>query len=221
MLRTILYREWIKLRTVLLIVLSAEFCYAMYSCIKLKFFIRQITPVKVFGVISDNNYLFFDTLKMHFIILGLIVALLQFLPEMKNKTLKLTLHLPYDNAKMLFNMLKIGMSVLLLTSLFLTLIFLGITTWYYPRELVFAYFFNLLPWILSGIFSYALCSAICLEQRWPLRFLIIFVLYYASKTFIMQNAFFAYKEGIVYFLIITLVSLFVPYYSLRRFKEGK
>ena len=221
MLKTILYREWIKLRTVLLITLSAEFCYAMYSCIKLKYFIRQITPVKVMGIINDNNYLFFNTLKMHFIILGIIVALLQFLPEMKNKTLKLTLHLPFDNARMLFNMLKIGMSVLLLTSAFLLLIFLGITSYYFPREVVFAYLFNLLPWILSGVFAYAMCSAVCLEQRWPLRFLIIFVLYYASKTFIMEDAFFAYKGGIIYFLIITLISLLTPYYSLKRFKEGK
>lgn len=221
MVRSIIFREWIKLKTVLLITLGAEICYAIYSCMELKYFIRNINPVKVIGVIGDNNYIFFHSLQTHFAIMGVIIALLQFLPEMKNKTLKLTLHLPYNNIKMLRNMLTIGVSVLLATSLFLLILFLSITSYYFPKEVVYAYLYSLLPWIASGLFSYLICSAFCIEQRWSLRFLMMFVLYFIVDTFILENAFFAYKSSILWFIACGLVSMFVPYYSLKRFKEGK
>ena len=61
----------------------------------------------------QRDVIFIDMLQYIPLIAGILMAIVQFVPEMQRKCLKLTLHLPYPELKMTGNMLLSGLVLLL------------------------------------------------------------------------------------------------------------
>ena len=92
-------------------------------------------------------------------------------PEMQRKCLKLTLHLPYSQKKMVMAMLAFG--VLALFACFATsFIIMGVyLPQHFTSELVQRILLSAAPWFLAGFAGYLLVSWICLEPTWKRRVL--------------------------------------------------
>ena len=78
---------------------------------------RNERAAHVWEVMLQRDVIFIDMLQYIPLIAGILMAIVQFVPEMQRKCLKLTLHLPYPELKMTGNMLPPGSYCFLSASL--------------------------------------------------------------------------------------------------------
>jgi hypothetical protein len=151
---------------------------------------------------------------------GILLAITQYVPELQFKRLKLTLHLPLGENKILLTMLLYGFGVVLLFVLVtLPVLLLGLSR-HFPGEIVYASCGNLLPWFLAGLASYLLASWICLEPQWKQRILNAIPGICVLSFFLMRAKSGAYQPLDPYLAGFVVVAFFFAFYSTARFKEG-
>lgn len=109
--------------------------------------------------------------KPHFILyyfylfVGIIVATSQFLPEIIQKRLKLTLHLPLNIFKNIFLHLFIGIIFICLIITLFSIPLLRIISDYYPKEIVQVVFEDSLFFTLISLLTYIFISLVIMEQN--------------------------------------------------------
>jgi hypothetical protein len=151
---------------------------------------------------------------------GVLVAITQYIPELQFKRLKLTLHLPLNENKIVFTMLLYGFgTVLLLSFVTLSVLLLGLSR-YFPAEIVRTSFQQLLPWFLSGPAAYLIASWICLEPQWKQRVLDSIPGIIALSFFFLRSKSGAYQPFDPYLIGLVIVTFSFAFYSTTRFKEG-
>lgn len=91
------------------------------------------------------------------------------------KRLKLTLHLPYPQNRMLMLMLIAGLSELIVIYLIDYLILYVYLQNILAPELTDRILLTSLPWYIGGITAYSLTSWICLEPTWKRKILNFFI----------------------------------------------
>ena len=103
---------------------------------------------------------------------SLLIGLPQFLPEITNKRIRLTLHLPVGCTAVVYTMVLYGLAVFccctLLPALLITVITLAVS---FPAEVTVATLQTLLPWLLGGMTAYFFTAMIAFEAgvEIPLR----------------------------------------------------
>ena len=171
MLRAIFYKEWLKTRWYYLVAVLLSLGFVGY--VLLNFFraagLKGIAHL--WEVMLLRDAVFVDLLQFVPLVVGLLFAVVQFVPEMQRKCLKLTLHLPCPELRMIGAMLLYG--VLLLGALFavsLGVLFVAFRAVLAP-ELVRHILLTAAPWYAAGIAAYLLAAWICLEPTWRRRLL--------------------------------------------------
>ena len=99
------YKEWMKTRKFILVAFTLSAAVAVYSYIDITYAIRIEEAVNIwYGFIFQGASV--SSLMMYLIPLsGISMAIVQFVPEMTNKRLKLTLHLPAGETRLISAML--------------------------------------------------------------------------------------------------------------------
>ena len=173
MLRAIFYKEWLKTRWYYLVAVLLSLGFVGY--VLLNFFraagLKGIAHL--WEVMLLRDAVFVDLLQFVPLVVGLLFAVVQFVPEMQRKCLKLTLHLPCPELRMIGAMLLYG--VLLLGALFavsLGVLFVAFRAVLAP-ELVRHILLTAAPWYAAGIAAYLLAAWICLEPTWRRRLLYV------------------------------------------------
>ena len=152
---------------------------------------------------------------------GLLLAIVQFVPEMQQKRLKLTLHLPYPQNRMLMLMLIAGLSELIVIYLIDYLILYVYLQNILAPELTDRILLTSLPWYIGGITAYSLTSWICLEPTWKRKILNFFISCGIIRIFFLSNVPQAYDGFIWILLLFTGFTFILPWLSVTRFKAGK
>jgi len=171
MLRAIFYKEWLKTRWYYLVAVLLSLGFVGY--VLLNFFraagLKGIAHL--WEVMLLRDAVFVDLLQFVPLVVGLLFAVVQFVPEMQRKCLKLTLHLPCPELRMIGAMLLYGgllLGVLFTVSLgVLFVAFRGVLA----PELVRHILLTAAPWYAAGIAAYLLAAWICLEPTWRRRLL--------------------------------------------------
>ena len=122
MIKAIFYKEWIKTKWIIFLSAAFLFGFSTYLIMNLFRVIELKGAVHIWEVMIQKDALFIDSISIVPLILGILFAITQFVPEMQRKCLKLTLHLPYDARKMIFSMVGYG-GVVLLIMFALTLLY--------------------------------------------------------------------------------------------------
>lgn len=220
MIQSLYYKEWHKSRWTLLIIFLSFLGVILYSFINISQNLRVTGVDMVWDMIVQKGVYYFSNIKYLPLLAGILLALSQYVPEMTNKRLKLTLHLPLAESKIMLTMLSGGIiSLAIVFILSYLTIYLG-TRCYFPIEIAYWNATVTLPWLLGGITAYLLTAWVCLEPVWRQRVLnsiiaaIIITLFYfeASPT--------AYYPSMIYLFIITISGIAFSFYSLIRFKDG-
>ena len=104
MIKAIFYKEWIKMRC--FYPLSALFLFGAtaYALLRVQRVITFKGAAHVWEVMLEKEVVFIDILQYLPALLGVLLAVVQFVPEMAQKRLKLTLHLPFPQWKMILLM---------------------------------------------------------------------------------------------------------------------
>lgn len=155
------------------------------------------------------------------LIAGVLMAIVQFVPEMQRKCLKLTLHLPYPELKMTGNMLFCGLVLLLVCFASNFLLMEVYLSGVLAHELKNHILLTALTWYLAGISGYLLIAWICLEPAWKRRIINLIITVLLLRIFFLSPTPEAYNKFLPYLLVYTLLTASFSWLSIVRFKAGK
>ena len=154
----IFYKEWIKTRWYFLLAVLATLGFTGYCMLRINRVVEMKGAAHVWEVMLQRDVIFIDMLQYIPLIAGILMAIVQFVPEMQRKCLKLTLHLPYPELKMTGNMLLSGLILILVcfaSNFLLMEVYLnGILA----HELKNHILLTALTWYLAGISGYLLVA---------------------------------------------------------------
>jgi hypothetical protein len=193
----------------------------IYSFMKIAETGRLMGMVGYWEATIEKDLYFFGYFKYLPLLLGLLLAVTQYVPELQLKRLKLTLHLPLPEKNIIAAMLAYGAAVELLFILVTMPLLLFGLSFSFPREIVWGAFGLILPWFLAGLAAYLIASWICLEPQWNRRILNFIPGAGAISFFFIGVKAGAYQPFVVYLIGFILLAFAFSFYSAIRFKEGK
>lgn len=219
--KAIIEKEWLKTR--LAAAASMVLCLAMAAYAILK--INRLVALKgadhlwMIMLLKDNTFI--DAIQYTTVISAIIVGIAQMAPEMTQKRLKLTLHLPYPQMRMVGLMLSVGLAELI--AIF-ALQCASIAVFYstlIPASLVWRVVLTSLPWYLAGLIAYLFTSAVCLEGTWMRRVVLALLGVCAVMICYLQPAPEAYNGMLWMIVAFVFLLALLPLGSVLRFKEGR
>ena len=221
MIKSLLYKEWIKSRWTLLAMLAALAAVVAYILVDVSRIIRVSSEVATWEMVIQNGVTFINQLNFLPLIGGILLGVVQFVPEMTNKRLKLTLHLPMPETKILLSMLVFGLiSLFALFCLTYISVYLGLSR-FFSYEIVMWNLNLLLPWLLGGLAAYLLTVWICLEPVWKQRIFDAIIGILIASLFYFKAMPGAYWPLLGYLIVLMVLSISFSFYSLIRFKDGE
>lgn len=121
-------------------------------------------------LLKDNTFV--EILKYLPLAVGVAIGAAQMVPEMQQKRLKLTLHLPFPQMRLCIVMLGFG---LVLCALVFVAQWVAVGIFYariIPSQLVWRVLLTMLPWYAAGLMGYIFTAAVCLEGTWRRRVIV-------------------------------------------------
>ena len=219
--KALCYKEWIKTRYYYFLAILVSWGMTGYCILKINRAITMKGAPHLWEVMLGKDVVFIDLLTYLPLLIGIFLAWVQFVPEMQQNRLKLTLHLPYPQLRMINLMLLYGLVVLLIcfaaNYLLMTVYMQGVLA----PELYSRILLTVLPWYLAGIAAYLLISWICLEPTWKRRVLNLVISVLLLRIFFLAPAPEAYNAFLPWLAIYTLLTASLSWLSIARFKAGE
>lgn len=220
MLQALFYKEWIKTKKVILVAIILFACFITYSFINIEQLFRINGAVQTWVNIILKDITLLSGLEYLPILFGILLALAQYVPEMTNKRLKLTLHLPLSETKTIFSMLLYGFVVLTILFIVTYALLVSGMSFYLPYEIIMASVWTSLPWFIAGIIAYFLSAWICVEPVWRQRIFNTIIGICILSFFYIDSKSGAYASFLPYMIACLILVSFYPFYSMNRFKDG-
>ena len=221
MLQALFYKEWIKTRRITWLMALLMIALTAYAFIHTGQSFRMGGAVQVWSnVILKDMPLLPSFIQWFPLLAGSLLGWTQFIPEMTDRRLKLTLHLPMPESKILSSMLLYGTIVLL--SLFICMFLvlaIGLRS-YYAGEMIAAMTRRMIPWLLGGMLGYYFTCWVCLEPVWRQRVLNTLCAIGGLSLYYLSAKAGAYSPFLPYLLLLVVAGFTFPFYSTARFKEG-
>lgn len=175
----------------------------------------------IWNGILFQYYSYFSSFKFIPLIGGVILGISQYVPEIIDKRIKLTYHLPLNENKILLQMMGYG-SIILFACFFLQFIgFWALSSAFFPREIVTDAITSITPWFLSGFTAYYLIGLIVLEPIWRYRFFYLIVSAFFITIYLHQAINGAYISMNLTLVIATIISSIALLFSGYRFRKGE
>lgn len=221
MTKAIIIKEWIKTRSVFFIAFAFAMAIAVYSILTMQRLItlKGVDHLWMIMILKDQTFV--EMNKYVPAIIGIAVGIAQMVPEMTQKRLKLTLHLPYPMTRLVFLMVATGLVEILMIYLLQAGVVLVYDSTILPGEMVSRVGLTMLPWYLCGLTCYLFTTAICLEGTRGRRVLLGILAVCVALIYFLQPAMEAYNGMIIVLLIAMVVLTILPIGSVIRFKEGR
>jgi hypothetical protein len=221
MFSALFYKEWIKTKRIILLLIIALIALFMYTFINTEQTFRLNGYVQSWAnVILKDLSVLPEITKWFPLFAGLLFALVQFIPEMTDKRMKLTLHLPLPEPKIVLSMLTYGFAVLLVVYLIMYMMWSIGLRFYYATEIITFMTWQVAPYFLGGLTSYLFTAWICLEPVWRQRLFNSLAATGGLYLFYMETKQGAYMTFIPYLIVMMIAAFCFPFYSTARFKEG-
>lgn len=220
MIQAILYKEWLKTRMMLLLLILLAVTFTTYAILQIHKVITIRGAAHLWEILLMRDNVFIEVFQYLPLASGVLLSVAQFVPEMIQKRLKLTLHLPLATMRLSCTMLGYGavsLFVLFFLQIFALFIYLRAVM---AIELVLHILSTALPWFLAGIVAYGLTSWICLEPTWGRRATNTLIGVGVIRLFFIATSPEAYVPIMPFMILFTLILVFISLVSIRRFKAG-
>ena len=221
MLYSIILKEWLKTRRVFFVAFAAALMVALYVILSTKSLIAEhgVTSLWMAMLLKDSSQVGIVTYIP--LAIGLAIGVAQMVPEVSNKRLKLTLHLPYPQIRLVAMMLAVGLLELLIIYLVQIATILIYESTIFHAEMVGRVMLTMLPWYLAGFAGYLFVTSICLEGTWFMRILLALVGVAVLLVMFLNPAAMATYNPMIFTIIIFILLIAVfSFGSIIRFKEG-
>lgn len=221
MIKSIVYKEWIKTRWFLLILTILGLLAVGNIFLKVQHYITFNEAHNYWYLVLFQNQQYFKGLRFIPLVIGLGIALVQYIPEITNKRIKLTFHLPVNENRALLMMLAYGVVVLMLCYALLIIMFTLLSQHFFGAEIVHAALISVFPWFLAGMAAYFLTALVVMEAIWKYRI----AYFLAASAFIL----FFFERGMAgayaplnwKLAVLTLLISLSMTFSAYRFRKGE
>ncbi len=220
MTKAILAKEILKTRRAFWCSLGLTAFFTIYAILGINRVITTHGVEHVWLIMLMKDQTFTDSIKYVPLLCGLLVGLAQMMPEMQQNRLKLTLHLPCPQNRLLMTMLATGFGELTVIYL-IQFVAIGV---YYSRiiapEMTCYVLFNTLPWYLAGYTAYFFSAAVCLEGKWKRRMILALIAAGVVTLYFIQPMPGAYNGVLLPAIVVTLLLTWLCIGSIVRFRQG-
>lgn len=217
----VFYKEWLKIRWFLLAYTVLGVMVVGYIFLAFRHQIEFSNARSLMSAMLFQNFIFFGALKYVPLVGGLVVATTQYLPEVVNKRMKLSFHLPVRENRLLLTMQGFGALSLVASYFIIQGLFIGFCLVYFPVQLVGVIAQTLLPWTLAGFCGYFFCGLVILEPKWIYRFLYSLVGVAFLAVFFQSAVMGAYSPANPFLLLIAVLLSVSVLFSGYRFRKGE
>ena len=173
LIRAILYKETTKMRLAWLLLFLFNAAFLIWLFIGVRHLFRLDHPEVVWYRVITLGQEHYGTIRVVPLLVGVIVACLQFLPEMRDERLRLSLHLPASSNAVILSHLLAGLIAIGLLYLCETAVLTAITLLYFPADVVPTMLQTVAPWMLAGVTGYLGTTLALLEPGLRLRIFIL------------------------------------------------
>ena len=220
MIKAILYKEWIKMRALLPVAAVAVLGFTVYALLRVERAVDFRGAAHVWQIMIDKETVFIEPLRLLPALAGIATALVQFIPEMSQRRLKLTLHLPFPQRGMILVMAAAGLGALAVLFAAQAAMVWGYMHRLLAPELTARAMMTAVPWWAAGLTLYMLTAWICLEPTWKLRIVNLLIAAGIVRIFFLLDKPEAYNSFLPTLIIFTILCASLSIRSVVRFKEG-
>ncbi|MDR0544331.1 MAG: hypothetical protein LBG30_03165 [Odoribacteraceae bacterium] len=221
MIRAICYKEWIKTRRAFLLSAILLAAYVAYALAHTGSLFRVNGAVAAWGTtILKETFLLPSALRWIPLATALVIGLAQFVPELAERRLKLTLHLPLPETRVLSIMLLHGLALLLALHLATTLLLWLVLARYYPAEILLDLGWRALPWFAAALPGYLFAAWACIEPSWIRRVTNALAAAGALSACYLDAPAGSYLTFLPCLALLVAAAFCAPFQAAARFKEG-
>ncbi|MBQ9888570.1 MAG: hypothetical protein IJM41_04935 [Bacteroidales bacterium] len=218
--KMIIYKEWIKTRGFLLGALVVLTVLTAYTILNLSKIVELQGADVLWSTLIMKDTVLIESLRYLPVAVGCLLAVFQFFPEITRKRLKLTLHLPYPQGKMIFMMYAYGIiAFLAICSLQAAILTLFLRKWL-VAELAGRVMRTAMVWYLAGLAAYLFTASALLEPTWKRGVFILAVTLGVMYLLFLSPVPEAYNGFLPWLVIYVLGIQLLIYCGVSRFKEG-
>ncbi len=218
MLYAIFCKEYYKIRRFWLFLLLANILISLQMSVSTRrLFLLDHAEVTWYRVLQLGQ-LYCEQLRYLPVITGLILGVVQFLPEIIGERLRLGLHLPIRPERLICYHLVVGVIALLLALLPDIIVLGGITSYWFPSKWPLTLFFTVLPWFLAGIVAYLGCALVLLEPDVRLKGCNMLVVIGTCGWYLQKLRPGAYQNEVLFLfcpLLLMAVAVLCPVFHFR------
>ena len=218
--RMILYKEWLKTRWVLLGIVLVMAAITFYCFLNLTNVVQIRGAEILWETLVSKETVLTEFFRFVPAVAAALLALSQWLPEMQHKRLKLTLHLPYPQGKMILTMAANGLFLLSVLYAVQAGVCAPVFAQWIPAELIARILRTMAVWYLAGWAAYLFTSALCLEPTWRFRVPILLVSAGLLRILYLSGIPEAFNGFFWILLPYVIASGSLLFLSVSRFKEG-
>lgn len=218
--KAIFLKEWIKTKWYLLASSAVFISYTLYLILRISNAIKFKGAGHLWSILLTRDVIFIEQIQYLPLIFGILLGIIQFVPEITQKRIKLTLHLPYPQVGMIFMMMSFGLMVSVIfyfTQIISMVIFLK---QYMADELVSHIILSSLPWYSAGIVAYLMTYAACVEPSWKMRSILIISAIGLIRVHFLLEVPQSYNGFIPILFLYDIATILLILRSMVRFKEG-
>jgi len=213
----LLYKEWLKIRWAYFGMMLLSSLAIIYIALNLAYYTEFMTAQGFWGNVILLGFPFYSEIQYIPLLTGIVIAVVQFSPEMNLSRLKLTLHLPVEENTLLLQMISIGFVILVLLFALIALLLWIIVGIYLPVEVVITVLNATFPWLMVGVASYFLTTAIIVEPVWTRRLILTpFALGFLDLFFIAENPHMQLNLFLILFALLTSTLILFSGYHFKR-----
>jgi len=220
--KALFIKEWLKTRRIFWLCLIFAVAIAVYT-----FFIlnriavaKGVDHIYLIMILKDQIFIN-DILEFFPLAVGLAIGIAQMVPEMSQKRLKLTLHLPVSMYKSIGYMLITAYIELLIIFLIQAVMIALIFSHFVAPELVERSMLTMIPWYAAGFVAYSFSAAICLEGTTFRRIIIALIGFAFLRWHFFNLPLEAYNPAIWFMILLIILLPLLSFNSVFRFKEGR
>lgn len=220
MYKALLHKEIIKTERAFWVCLALAIFFTGYAILGINRVIATHDAAHVWLIMLMKDQTFIDSIKYIPLLCGLIIGIAQMAPEMQQRRLKLTLHLPVSSLRLMLTMLLAGVAELTLIYLLMTAAIAIYYSHIIAPEMTQLVLLTSLPWFLAGYTAYLFTAAVCLEGTWRRRIVMALLGIATVYCYFMQPMPGAYNSILPAALVFTVILLLLSYVSVNRFRQG-
>jgi hypothetical protein len=218
MLKPIFYKEFLKVRWPWSTLAALNLLLMAFICIETRRLFTIDHAEIVWYRVMHLGQLYYGHLKYAPAITGLLMAGIQYLPEMEGERLRLSLHLPVSPHRLILAHILVGLSALGLIIIIDLAALSMITARFFPAEAVTTALVTAIPWGMAGIAAYLGVTLGLLEPSYRMKLYNLAIAAGVAGLFLLPVAPGGYRPLLIALavpLLLLIPAVLLPAYRFR------